>query len=70
MLRRLVLAPAVAFLAIGTLTPASAGELCVNVEITEEFDLPGFLPPIPRRACLITPVEIPPLPPIPVPPIG
>lgn len=61
---RLVLAPAVALLAIGTVVPATAGwnNWCVEVTIGEELDLPlpEAVPNIPRGACVPLPVDPPP----------
>lgn len=53
MLRRLVLAPALVALALGTASPATAAEedyevLCVNVTIILELDLPGDVGKIPE----------------------
>ncbi|HEV2889104.1 MAG TPA: hypothetical protein VGX28_01885 [Frankiaceae bacterium] len=73
MLRRLVLAPAVAFLAIGTaVTPADAGRLlCVSVALTEQFDLPNWVPGPPENVCVPVLVDPPaPVPAVDLPPIG
>lgn len=69
MLRRLVLAPALAIVALGTTaTPADAGFLCVGIDLTQDFDLPlpTIVPATPKRLCAPVPIE----PPITLPPIG
>ncbi|HEX8001731.1 MAG TPA: hypothetical protein VF519_03450 [Mycobacteriales bacterium] len=59
MLRRLVLAPAVAALALGTtLTPAVAGwnQYCVEFEPGGTYDVPNVVPVLPKDVCIVLPV--------------
>lgn len=62
MLRRLVLAPALATLALGTAAaPADAYDvICVDIEIVAEFEFPKEAPVLPKSVCVPWPGVLPP----------
>ena len=80
MLRRLAVITPAALLALGVLAAPASADICIKIEerigeaIGIEFEIspPRPIPPYPNRVCIPMfvdpPVDIPPLPPISIPP--